>query len=88
MGTKMTLKDLVIPASMDGHRDKSFKTGLCQGLERLPVKKEEVAELGGAVEDDHEENPVILRGSIWTWDENWFARVVLLLVPDLQQDSP
>ena len=45
---------------MDGHRDKSFKTGLSQGLERLPVKKEEVAELGGAVEDDHEENPVIL----------------------------
>ena len=60
MGTKMTLKDLVIPASMDGHGDKSFKTGLCQGLERLPVKKEKVTELGGAVKDDHKENPVIL----------------------------
>ena len=58
--TKCKLKDLIKPAAMDGHWDKGFKTGLRQGLERLPVKKEEVAELGGAVEDDHEENPVIL----------------------------
>ena len=82
--TKWKLKDLIKPAAMDGHWDKGFKTSLRQGLERLPVKEEEVAELGRPVEDDDEENSVILGGAVRVWDEDRLPRVVLLLVPDLQ----
>ena len=69
---------------MDGHWDKGFQTGLRQGLERLAVKEEEVAELCRPVEDDDEENSVILGGAVRVWDEDRLPRVVLLLVPDLQ----
>ena len=82
---KCKLKDLIKPAAVDGHWNKSFKTGLCQGLKGLTVKEEQVAEPCRPVKDNNNENSVVLGGAVRIWDENGLPRIVLLLVPDLQE---
>ena len=79
------LIDLIVPAAMNGHWDKSVHSCLCQCLKGLSIEKEKIAELSCSVEDDHQEDSVILRRAIWVGDEDGLTRVVLLFVPDLHE---